>query len=117
MINIRRFMPMVLGILLLAADVCAQPGAGMSIGTTTQGTNPFLGSAPKGEATAEPVALSLKDAVSRALQFNLGLLLQEESLRAAHGARWQALADLLPNVDGTVTERRQVLNLEAFGFP
>ena len=34
----------------------------------------------------------------------------------AHGARWRALADLLPNSRATVNERRQVINLAVFGF-
>ena len=80
-------------------------------------TNPFFGSVPKGTPTAEPLALSVKDAVQRALQANLGLLLEEEAETTAHGARWRALADLLPNVSGTAGARRQVINLEAFGFP
>ena len=79
--------------------------------------NPFLGSAPQGAATAEPLPLSLKDAVERALHYNLGLLLQEESAQAAHGARWRALTGLLPNVSAATTEARQVINLDAYGFP
>ena len=62
-------------------------------------SNPFLGSAPPpGPPSPQPVALSLKDAVTRGLQYNLGLLLQESSSTQARGARWRALADLLPNV-------------------
>lgn len=80
-------------------------------------TSPFFGSVPKGTATAEPLALSVKDAVQRALENNLGLLLQEESEATARGARWRALAELLPDVSGTLGPRRQVINLEAFGFP
>jgi outer membrane protein TolC len=79
--------------------------------------NPFLGSPPQGATTAEPLPLSLKDAVERALKYNLGLLLQEESVRAAHGARWRALADLLPNISAGTSESRQVINLQAYGFP
>lgn len=79
--------------------------------------SPFMGSVPQGTATADAVPLSLKDAVTRALQYNLGLLLQEESVKAAHGARWRALADLLPSVSGTAGAIRQVINLEAYGFP
>jgi outer membrane protein TolC len=79
-------------------------------------TNPFLGSVTKGQPTTEPIALTVKDAVQRALQANLGLLLEEEAATTAHGARWRALADLLPNISGTLGARRQVINLEAFGF-
>ena len=79
--------------------------------------NPFFGSVPKGTRTAEPLSLSVKDAIQRALENNLGLLLQEESESAAGGARWRALADLLPNVSSKLDARRQVINLEAYGFP
>ena len=82
-----------------------------------QTTSPFTGSVPKGTASAQPVPLSIKEAVKQALDNNLGLLLQEESVREAHGARWRALENLLPNISGSVNQRRQVINLEAFGFP
>jgi outer membrane protein TolC len=82
-----------------------------------QTTNPFMGSVPKGTALPQPVPLSIKEAVKQALENNLGLLLQEEAVRQAHGARWHALENLLPNLSGSVNERRQVINLEAFGFP
>jgi outer membrane protein TolC len=98
-------------ILLLVA--CVSAAATASAQTLP---NPFEGSAPPGPATAQPLPLSLKDAVTRGLQYNLGLLLQEEELKTAHGARWRALADLLPNVSASLGERRQVINLEAFGF-
>jgi len=79
--------------------------------------NPFYGSAPQGAATAGSLPLSLKDAVERALKYNLGLLLQEESVKEADGARWRALAGLLPNVSAATSASRQVINLEAYGFP
>jgi outer membrane protein TolC len=79
--------------------------------------NPFLGSVPKGTVTAEPLKLSVVDAVQRALQSNLGLLLQTENEKTANAARMRALADLLPNLSGSLRESRQVINLEAFGFP
>ena len=94
---------------LLAVPAAAQPGSATS--------GPITGSVPQGVATAEPLALSLRDALTRGLQFNLGLLLQEESQRGSSGARRRALAELLPNVRGFVRESRQVINLEAYGFP
>ncbi len=94
------------GLLILAAPAAAQTPA-----------NPFLGSVPQGSASADPLPLSVKEAVDRALKYNLGLLLQEESVQAAHGARWRALAGLLPNVSAATSEVRQVINLDAYGFP
>lgn len=98
----------------IAAPVEAQvtPGAAQA-----PSSSPFFGSIPKGPVTAEPIALSVKDAVQRALEHNLGLLLQGEAAGTARGARWRALAELLPDLSGSVAGRRQVLNLEAFGFP
>ena len=100
----------------LAAALSAAPAWAQSEGGAVQ-SSPYYGSVPQGEATHAPLVLSLKDALSRGLQFNLGLLLQEEIARATHGARWRTLADLLPRVSGSLRESRQVLNLDAFGFP
>jgi outer membrane protein TolC len=80
-------------------------------------SNPFLGSAPpQGPPSPQPLELSLKDAVTRALQYNLGLLLQESSVTQARGARWHALEDLLPTVSSTLSEQRTVINLAVYGF-
>src|SRR5215218_39365 len=79
--------------------------------------SPFLGSAPPaGPPSPQPLALSVKDAVTRALQYNLGLLLQEANVKQARGARWQALEDLLPDVASNLTHRRTVINVATFGF-
>jgi len=80
-------------------------------------TSPFLGSVPKGEVTSQPLQLSLKDAVQRALENNLGLLLQEQTAEIARGARWRALSELLPNLSANLNGTRQIINLQAYGFP
>lgn len=98
-------------VLAVAATARAQSAEGQ-----TGGTNPFFGSATQGTATPTPINLSVKDAVERALQFNLGLLLQEEQAKTAHGARWRALAGLLPDISTGFTPSRQIINLEAYGF-
>jgi outer membrane protein TolC len=98
-----------------AAHAQTVGSAGEHMAPTAGG--PFAGSVPHGTATTDPLPLSAKDAVDRGLQYNLGLLLQEEAVKAAHGARWRALADLLPNVSANAAAARQVINLEAYGFP
>lgn len=98
--------------LSVAAPAAAQSGE-FQLGAG----NPFLGSAPRGTATAGPIALSVKDAVERALRFNLGLLMQEDAVKDAHGARWRALAKLLPEVSAGASSVRQIINLDAYGFP
>ena len=80
-------------------------------------TNPFLGGVPSGTATSEPLSLSILDAINRALEHNLGVLMAQEGVGRAQGARWRALSGLLPTVSGRVSESRQVVNLAAFGFP
>jgi outer membrane protein TolC len=79
--------------------------------------SPFLGSAPPpGPASPQPLALSIKDAIARGLQYNLGLILQESSVTEARGARWRTLEDLLPNISSTLGEQRTVINLAVYGF-
>jgi len=79
-------------------------------------TSIFLGGVPSGQATAEPIVLTLLDAINRALDHNLGVLTAEQSMTSAAGARLRALSDLLPNVSARVSETRQEVNLAAFGF-
>jgi outer membrane protein TolC len=79
-------------------------------------SGPFLGGVPSGTATDTVETLTIIQALTRALDHNLGTLTAEDNLGRAEGARWRALSALLPNVDGRVAETRQVINLAAFGF-
>ena len=78
--------------------------------------SPLLGGVPTGTATAQPLDLSLADAIDRALAHNLGLLLAEQGVRAARGTHEEALGDVLPHLNGRFSAARQKINLEAFGF-
>ncbi|HEY3973226.1 MAG TPA: TolC family protein [Candidatus Sulfotelmatobacter sp.] len=78
--------------------------------------NPFLGSAPEGEATAEVLQIDYSDAIDRGLRNNLGLLLASDQTQIARGERWKELSDLLPNLSGRVMENAQNLSLAALGF-
>jgi outer membrane protein TolC len=78
--------------------------------------SPFGGGVPQGTATAETLQLTVADVIHRALEYNLGVLLAEQEVSHAGGTRWVALSQLLPNVNAHVTESRQRINLEAFGF-
>lgn len=79
--------------------------------------SPFAGGVPSGTATAEPITLTIVQAVVRALEHNLGILLAEQESRSVDGDRLVALSRLLPNVTGSLSESRRKTNLEAFGFP
>jgi outer membrane protein TolC len=78
--------------------------------------SPFAGGMPQGQATAETLQLGVADIIHRALEYNLGVLLSEQSVSHAAGARRMALSDLLPNVNAHITQSRRRDNLEAFGF-
>ncbi|HEX4347537.1 MAG TPA: TolC family protein [Vicinamibacterales bacterium] len=80
-------------------------------------TSPFMGGVPSGQVTPGTMPLSITDAISRALQHNLGLLLADNAETRAKGARWDALSALLPNLSGKLSETRQKINLAAYGFP
>jgi outer membrane protein TolC len=93
-----------------ATAVCPAPARGQTL-------SPYQRSVPAGEVTVEPLALSIIDAIQRALDHNLGALYAEQRVGEAGGARWKALSELLPNVTGHLTATREQVNLAAFGFP
>jgi outer membrane protein TolC len=76
----------------------------------------FLGGVPEGTRTDAVVKITVLDAIGRALRHNLGVLLADDALGRAQGTRWRAMSELLPNVNGRVSETRQKINLAAFGF-
>ncbi len=106
--------PLVL-VLLLATPAAAQPRTDIQTQVAPAVTL-FLGGVPTGTATHEVVTITVLDAVVRALQHNLGVLLAEQGVGRARGVRWKMLSELLPNVNGRVSETRQKINLQAFGL-
>jgi outer membrane protein TolC len=76
----------------------------------------FSGSVATGTATANHLPLSLADAIARGMKTNLGALLANQDVRAAEGARGEALSRLLPNVTAGANETSEQINLAAFGF-
>jgi len=83
------------------AEITGTPRAAVQAGQNNYQTlsqNPYLGGVPAGKLSATPVALSLEDAVARALKQNLGGVLATDVVTDARGQRWQALSELLPNV-------------------
>jgi outer membrane protein TolC len=78
--------------------------------------NPFLGSAPEGEASAGVLQIDFKEAIDRGLRNNLGLLLAADQTETARGERWKQLSELLPNLSAHVIENVQNQSLAALGF-
>ena len=70
----------------------------------------------QGTATANPIDLSLSDAIQRGLKFNLSLLNSTETSNSVRAQRLSVLSALLPNVNGNYTESYNRVNLVAEGF-
>ena len=78
--------------------------------------NQFLGSVPTGQATSTPLSLSLKDALGRALNYNLGVIESDQETRAAHATRLRDLSAILPNLSARITSTVEQINLRTVGF-
>lgn len=76
----------------------------------------FAGSIPQGTATNETIDLGLEDAIDRALKYNLGLYLSDQTTAEARAAKLKSLSDMLPNINGSFGEELQRLNLKALGI-
>ena len=76
----------------------------------------FQGSVVNGQASPQPLALSLDDAMQRGLQNNLGVILSGNETAAARGERLSQLQSLLPSVDFNAHEAVSQVDLPAEGF-
>jgi outer membrane protein TolC len=74
------------------------------------------GSVPSGTATNEVLHLTLPDAITRALRYNLATIESGENTRIARGQRLLALSKLLPQVSAGVSEHVEQVNLATFGL-
>src|SRR5579864_4061719 len=81
-----------------------------------QSQSQFQGSVPAGTASPTPIPLTLRDAIDRGLRTNLGLLVSGSASEIARGERLRSLSALLPQVNGTVSETVEQLNLKTVGF-
>src|SRR5262249_23889569 len=50
------------------------------------------------------------------LTSNLGVVIAEQDVGRLTGTKQKTFSDLLPNITGRISETRQVINLQAFGF-
>lgn len=76
----------------------------------------FSGSVATGQASATPLALSLRDAIQRGLRYNLGILTSRDIADTVKAERRRALSTLLPNLSVGATQTSQQIDLQAFGF-
>jgi outer membrane protein TolC len=97
------------------ADAQALPSQalGQSSGPTAQS---YQGSVASGEVSAQPIDLSLDDAIQRGLKNNLGVILNGTQVAGARGQRLSELQGLLPEVDFKAQESVNQVDLAAEGL-
>jgi outer membrane protein TolC len=78
--------------------------------------NQLAGSVPTGTATADPLDLTLEDALARGLKYNLGLVEGGEDVSLRRAERLRALAQMLPIIALHPSVTEEQVNLAAFGF-
>ncbi len=102
-----------------AAPTAATPAASVnSLGQSFQESqNPLYGSVPQGKPTPGVITITPLEAIQRGLKYNLALLLSGQATESARGARYRALADVIPNINGRIAEQVQQINLAAYGIP
>jgi len=82
----------------------------------TQNLNPYLGSTPHGEATKEELHLSLEDVIARGLEYNLGLIDNQQASADARAQRQHALAALLPEVSARAEQTYRQFSLKSINL-
>lgn len=102
-----------------AGQVTVAPTAGQTVsptapGITTQG--PFQGSVPTGQATGTVLPVTLRNALDRALKYNLGVIQSDQNTRSARAQRLRYLSALLPTLYGQLQQSVEQVNLQAQGL-
>ncbi len=87
-----------------------------TINPSIQAQGPYTGSATSTARMPFSGKLSLRDAVARGLEYNLGTVGLSLALRQARGQALGVRSALLPNVSGSLSENVQQTNLRASGL-
>jgi outer membrane protein TolC len=93
-----------------AAAQC--PGANAGAGQSSS----FSGSVPSGPPSNEILRLTLRDAITRGLRYNLATIESGQNAQLARGQRLLALSNLLPQVSAGASETVQQVNLGTLGL-
>jgi outer membrane protein TolC len=100
-----------------SSELVAQQAVGL---TPPQASGPntqsFQGSVTVGEATGQPIDLSLDEAIQRGLKNNLGVILSGTQTASARGQRLSQLQSLLPEVDASFKDTVTQVDLAAEGL-
>jgi outer membrane protein TolC len=114
--RMKRFLGVPAIIVIFLGSALAQ-----GIGASSQGSSALSGEGALSGISKEkpvdvPIRLSLADAIQKGLRYNLSVLLSEQTVQAARGARLLAISRLLPQVNAKMGDISQQVNLAAFGF-
>ena len=96
------------------------PGTTTSVNTINpaiQVQGPYAGSVGSIGRIPFSGRLSLREAVQRGLEYNLGTVGLTQAVRQARGQSKSARSALLPNLNGRLSETVQQINLKALGVP
>lgn len=103
----------------VSAEQSAASSAGPSantINSSIQVQGRYQGSVPDPHAVGATLTLTLEDAIRRGLEFNLGAVSADTSLRQVRAQRLAALSPMLPNVNASLSMSEEKGNLEALGL-
>jgi outer membrane protein TolC len=116
--NVHRVAASLLALALASIASAAHSGAqSLSVpNPATPTAQSYQGSVPVGEATSQPIDLSLDDAIQRGLRANLGVILSSTQTQAARGQRLTDLQALLPTIDFKAQENLAQVDLPAQGL-
>lgn len=82
----------------------------------TREQDPYLGSIPQGKVVGQTLELTIEDVLDRGLKYNLGLYLSDRATDQSRAAHLRALSEILPQINGSLSEAVEKVNLKAYGF-
>ncbi len=78
--------------------------------------SPFSGSVSSGKLQPGVIDITVDDAITRGLRYNLGIVLSGQASAQAKASRLKDLSTLLPQINGSLRESNTKANLQAEGF-
>jgi outer membrane protein TolC len=102
--------------LILSCTFLSVLAVSPKLARAAQEQSSFLGSVRTGQATGTMLDLSLKDALDRALKYNLAIIEGTQNNREAQATRLRSLNALLPNLSARLDGALEQINLRAAGF-
>lgn len=100
--------------ILIPSFICLMV-SGLAVGQTSQPSINF-GSVPSGTASKEVLHLTLRDAITMAIHYNLGQIESGENARIARGQRLRAMSALLPQISAGAAENVEQFSAATLGI-